>query len=127
LHLLRRSVSEGSSESPIADIPSYTPKDNLFICNACDTEGVPELVRCSGKHTEEHHLIRCLAPEKDDDDTPAADERLMSIESRLDGMQTRFDDLTDSIGDLTSRMGNIEQLLQNLARIGGGGGEAAQS
>jgi len=105
-------------------------EDNLFICNACDTEGVPELMRCSGKHTEEHHLIRCLAPEKyDDDDTLAADERLLSIENRLDGMQTRFDDLTACIGDLTSRMGNIEQLLQNLARIGGGGGEgeAAQS
>ena len=84
-------------------------------------------MRCSGKHTEEHHLIRCLAPEKDDDDTPAADERLMSIENRLDSMQTRFDDLTDRIGDLTSRMGNIEQLLQNLARIGGGGSGTAQS
>lgn len=78
-------------------------------------------MRCSGKHTEEHHLIRCLAPEKDDEDASATEQRLMSIESRLDSMQTRFDDLTDHIGDLTTRMGNIERLLQNLARIDGGG------
>ena len=78
-------------------------------------------MRSSGKHTEEHHLIRCLAPEKEDDDTPATEERLTSIENRLDRMETRFDELTDRIGDITSRMGNIEQLLQNLARISGGG------
>ena len=81
-------------------------------------------MRSSGKHTEEHHLIRCLAPEKYDDDTPATEERLISIENRLDSMQTQFDDLTVRIGDLTSRMGSIEQLLQNLARIGEGGGES---
>jgi hypothetical protein len=131
LHFLQRSVSEGSIEPPIANIPSYVLKDDLFICNACDTEGVPELMRCSGMHTEEHHLIRCLAPKKvDDNNTPATEERLTSIESRLDGMQTRFDDLNDRIGDITSRMGNIEQLLRTLARIGGGGsggeGGAAQ-
>jgi hypothetical protein len=41
--------------------------DHLFICNACDAEGVPDLERSSGKHTEEHHLIRCLESEKMDD------------------------------------------------------------
>jgi len=73
-------------------------------------------MRYSCKHTEERHLIPCPALEKVDDDTPAADERLMSIESRLDIMQTWFGDLTDRIGDLTSRMGNIEQFLQTLAK-----------
>jgi len=70
-------LTEGSSESPpIADNPIIycKLKDDLFICNACDTDGEPELMRSSGpKHTEEHHLIRCLAPEKtrkDDGDTP---------------------------------------------------------
>lgn len=79
-------------------------------------------MRSSGKHTEEHHLIRCLAPEKYDDDNPATstEERLMSIETRLDSMQTQFN-------DLASRLGNIEQLLQNLAGIGGGGNGAAPS
>ena len=72
-----QSPMEGSNESlPIADNPIIycKLKDDLFICNACDTDDEPELMRSSGtKHTEERHLIRCLAPEKtrkDDDDTP---------------------------------------------------------
>ncbi|KAI9459301.1 hypothetical protein F5148DRAFT_1319736 [Russula earlei] len=89
-------------------------EDNLFICDACDSEGVPELVRGSGKHTEEHHLIRCLAAAKGDDADPATEQRLISIESRLDSMQTRFDDLGGRIGDLSIRIDNIEQLLHNL-------------
>jgi len=92
-------------------------EDNLFICDACDAKGVPELTRSAGKHTEEHHLIRCLAPANGDDTDPATEQRLTSIESRLDSMQTRFDDLCGSIGDLTSRVGNIEQLLHNLPEL----------
>jgi hypothetical protein len=75
-------------------------------------------MRSSGKHTEEHHLIRCLAPETDKDIGSPTEQRLTSIEGRLDGMQTQLDDLTgrmgDLIGDLNSRIGNIEQLLQRL-------------
>jgi hypothetical protein len=81
--------------------------DDLYICNACDTVGVPNLTRSSGKHTEEHHLIRCLAPEKPEDNATTSEQRLISIESRLDGMQTQFN-------DLNACMGNIEQLLQRL-------------
>jgi hypothetical protein len=113
--------------------------DDLYICDACDADGVPELTRSSGKHTEEHHLIRCLAP---DEDEASTDHRLTLIEGRLDGLQTqlnvltsrmgdltgrvgeltghtgdltgRIGDLTGHIGDLNVRIGNIEQLLQRL-------------
>jgi hypothetical protein len=100
--------------------------DNLFICNACDSEGVPELTRSSGKHTKEHHLIRCLAPKKDDEEsTPEPDQRLISIETRLDGMQSRFDELSGRIEGLTGRIGNIEQLLHKLATASGVNGTVA--
>jgi hypothetical protein len=102
--------------------------DDLYICNECDADGVPDLMRSSGQHTEEHHHIRCLAPEDDGEKAPPTEERLTSIEGRLDGMQTQLDDLTGHvgdvtgrmgdltgyIGDLTARIGNIEQLLQRL-------------
>lgn len=81
--------------------------DNLFLCDACDGEGVPELMRSSGKHAEDHHLIRCLAPEEEDD-TSSTDRRLISLEDRLTSMQSQFD-------DLTGRIGNMEQLLHRLA------------
>ncbi|KAH9171872.1 hypothetical protein EDB89DRAFT_2070428 [Lactarius sanguifluus] len=82
-------------------------EDNLFLCDSCDGEGVHELMRSSGKHTEDHHLIRCLAPEEDDN-TSSTERRLISLEDRLDSMQSRFD-------DLTGRIGNMEQLLHRLA------------
>ena len=75
--------------------------DDLFICDACDARNVRDLSRSSGKHTEDHHLIRCLAPEKADDEVSPTEQRLTLIESRLN--------------DLTARMGNIEQLLLRLA------------
>jgi hypothetical protein len=87
--------------------------DDLYICDGCDAEGVPDLMRSSGKHTEEHHLIRCLAPEKMDDKDKAVltERRLTSMESRLegrlDGMQTQLDDLTGRMEDLTGRMGHL--------------------
>ncbi|KAI9464112.1 hypothetical protein BJY52DRAFT_1221492 [Lactarius psammicola] len=94
-------------------------EDYLFLCDACDREGVPELMRSSGKHTEDHHLIRCLAPKKEDDTLSSTELRLISLEDRLndvqsrfDHMQSRFDDLSQ---DLTSRIGNMEQLLHRLA------------
>jgi hypothetical protein len=64
-------------------------------------------MRSSGKHIEDHHLIRCLAPEEDDD-TSSTERRLISLEDRLTNMQSQFD-------DLTSRIGNMEQLLHRLA------------
>ena len=96
--------------------------DNLFICDACDSEGVPELSRSSGKHTKEHHLIRCSPPKKSEEAAPEAEQRLMSIESRLDGVQTRFDSLSGRIDDLTGRIGNIEQLLHRLVGTSSGNG-----
>jgi hypothetical protein len=94
--------------------------DDLFICDACDAEGVPDLVRSSERHTEDHHLIRCLAPSENAEDKVLPNEqRLTLIEGRLDGMQTQLDDLTGRMGDLTndlnSRIGNIERLLQKVA------------
>jgi hypothetical protein len=44
-------------------------------------KGVSELKRSSGEHTEVHHLTRCLAPEKDKDDAPATEQRLISTEA----------------------------------------------
>jgi len=98
--------------------------DDLYICNACDAAGVPDLIRSSGNHTEKHHLIRCLAPGKADGKASLTERRLTSIEGRLDGMQTQLDgltgrmgDLTDRVGDLNSRLGNVEQLLHRLVRV----------
>jgi hypothetical protein len=64
-------------------------------------------MRSSGKHTEDHHLIRCLAPQEDGD-ISSTERRLMSLEDRLDDMHMRFDDLGD-------RIRNIELLLHKLA------------
>ncbi|KAI9464115.1 hypothetical protein BJY52DRAFT_887632 [Lactarius psammicola] len=104
-------------------------EDDLLLCDSCDGEGVPELMRSSGRHTEDHHLIRCLAPEKDDDALSSTERRLISLEdqlnnmqynvqsrldnmqSQLDNIQSRFDGLTR---DLSGRMGNMEQLLHRL-------------
>jgi len=108
-------------------------EDNLFICDGCDAKGVPDLMprRSSGKHTEEHHLIRCLKPEKDDETDTSPDQRLISIEARLADMQTQFADIPTQFAnipsrsqfadiqgrfnDLATRIGNIEVLLHKLA------------
>ncbi len=66
-------------------------------------------MRASGKHTEEHHLIRCLALEKPNTKASTTEQRLTLIEGRLNGMQTQLD--------------NIEQLLQRL--VGAPEGRAA--
>jgi hypothetical protein len=69
-------------------------------------------MRGSGKHTEDHHLIRCLAPEKDDDVLSPTERRLISLDSR---MQSQYDNMESRFGDLTTRIGNIEQLLYRLS------------
>ena len=101
--------SQESYSSPRALNVRAALLDNLYICDACDAEGVPDLTRSSGKHTEEHHLIRCLAPEKmnDKDKASATDHRLTSIEGCLDGLQTQLDGLTGRMGDLTGRVGDL--------------------
>ena len=93
--------------------------DDLFICDACDRAGVPDLIRSSGKHIEDHHLIRCQAPEEFDDPISPTEQRLLSLESRFDGVQTHLEDLSSRMGDLAgymkelnARIGNIEQLLR---------------
>jgi hypothetical protein len=80
--------------------------------------GVPDLEGSSGKHTEDHHLIRCLEPEKTVAALPT-EQRLTSMEGRLDGMQSQLDDLSGLMGDLAgfmkdlnARIGNIEQFLR---------------
>jgi hypothetical protein len=78
-----------------------TLSDNLFICDSCDNNGVPDLMRSSGEHTEEHHLIRCLAPERAKEVVSSTEQRLMSLEGRFES--------------LDGRLGNIEQLLYRLA------------
>ena len=142
--------SRGKYASPCALIVRAVLLDNLYICDACDADGVPDLTRSSGKHTEEHHLIRCLALEEMDekDKASATEYRLTLIEGRLDGLQTQLDgltghmgdltgrvgdltgrtgdlttrigDLTGYIGDLNTRIGNIEQLLHRLVRASEG-------
>jgi hypothetical protein len=72
---------------------------------AVDREGGLEPRQGSEKHTEDHHLIRCLAPKNNDDALSSTERRLISLESR-------FGDL---IQDLTTRIGNIEQLLHKLS------------
>ncbi|KAI9464118.1 hypothetical protein BJY52DRAFT_1414726 [Lactarius psammicola] len=92
-------------------------EDNLFLCDLYDRESVPDFnfMRGSGKHTEDHHLIRCLTPEKEEDTSSPTVWRLISLEDRLNSMQSLFDDLTHLTQDLTSRMGNMEQLLHRIA------------
>jgi hypothetical protein len=88
-------------------------------------------MRGSGKHTEDHHLIHCLAPEKDDSALSSTERRLISLEDQLSHMQSRMQSQFDNmqsrlesrwesrfgglIQDLTTRIGNMEQLLNKLA------------
>jgi len=83
--------------------------DDLFICAACDTAGVPKLMRISGEHTEGHHLIRCQDPQMSGDT-----EREMSMEGRLNGMQTQLDDLTRRMGDHNDHMGDLNNRVGDL-------------
>jgi len=87
-------------------------EDNLFICDACDGEDIRDLVLNSGKHTNDHHLIRCLAPEKENgDEVSPTDQRLTLIEGRLDEMQTKIQTQLDI---LAGRLTGIENLLLKL-------------
>jgi len=94
----------GKCKGPLAFPCWYCVKceDDLFLCDACEGSDVtPELTRSSGMHTEHHHVIRCQAPKKADEETISTEQRLMSLENRLDNMHTRIE--------------SIEQLLRQLA------------
>jgi hypothetical protein len=45
-------------------VPPVLTRTDLFICDLCDTKGVTDFTFFSEKHIEDHHLIRCLAPEE---------------------------------------------------------------
>jgi len=100
-----------------------TQLDNLFICGACDAEGVPDVVRSSGRHMEDHHLIRCLAPENAEDKALPTEQRLTMIEGSLGGMRTQLGDLTAGMGDVTSRMrdlnGRVDELTSRMGDLNG--------
>ena len=90
--------------------------DDLFICDACDMVGVPDLTRNSGRHTEGHHLIRCQALEEGGDTRSPTEQRLLSVESRLDDVKTQLDDLTHRMGDLHGRVGDLTGGMGDLNR-----------
>ena len=86
--------------------------DDLFLCETCEaSDATFELIRSSGKHTEDHHLIRCQAPKQDDETTVSTEQRLMSLENRLMSLEDRLDRLNNT----HSRIETIEQLLRQLA------------
>ena len=93
--------------------------DDFFICDACDSAGVPDLMRSSGRHTEGHHLIRCQALEEGGDTSSPMEQRLSSVEGRLDGMKTQLDDLTHRMGDLHGRVEDLTSGMGHLnSRVG---------
>jgi len=89
--------------------------DDLFICDACDKDGVPDL----GKHSEYHHLIRCRAPERNDDTSSSIEQRFLSVEGRIDGIPAQLDDLTRHLGDLNDHVGDLNGRVGDLtSRLG---------
>ena len=91
------------------DVLPSVLSDELFICDSCDMKGVPDLKRGSRRHTEEHHLIRCLAPEEAEEEAPSSpDQQLRSLERRFGVMQQQYN-------ELSGRIGNMEQILHRLA------------
>ena len=52
-----------SQPRQLTDLTMSTPLRTVPTEWWSQGRGVPDLVLCSGSHTEGHHLIRCLAPE----------------------------------------------------------------
>jgi chromosome segregation ATPase len=77
-------------------------------------EGVPDLTRSSGKHTEEHHLIRCLAPPEEAEKAPLVEQRLASLEEQLGNMQNRFVSLEEQVGNMHKRFVSLEEQVGNM-------------
>ena len=83
-------------------VPDTFLPDDLFLCEACEaSDPTLELMRSSGKHGEDHNLIRCQAPKQEDCTTFSTEDRLMSLEDRLNNMTTRIE--------------TMEQLLRQVA------------
>ncbi|KAI0061177.1 hypothetical protein BV25DRAFT_1806058 [Artomyces pyxidatus] len=77
-------------------------EEDTYICNACDSKGVPKLDRENNTHNETHFLVRCQHPAKAAEET-STDQRLISLEARFD--------------ELANRIGGLESLLQRLAGV----------
>ena len=85
--------------------------DDLFLCEACEaSDATLELMRSSGKHVEDHHLIRCQAPKQDDEITISMEQRLIMLEDRLMSRE-------DRLNSMHSRIETIEQLLRQLTEV----------
>ena len=95
-YALRAQVHDGGLPTCQAEWFSCpVPLDCLFVCNACNTKGVSILTLSSGKHTEMHHLIRCLALEKD---APATKQWFILTEADSITCKRSSDDLGGRIG-----------------------------
>jgi len=98
--------------------------DDVFICDACDQKGVPDLPN-RPEHTEEHHLIRCLAPRKDET-TASVERRLVAVEGQLHTMHTQVEGQLHTMhtrfDDLCNKFGTLEQLLHDLHGLVRGAG-----
>lgn len=74
-------------------------------------------MRSSGKqHTEHHHLIRCLAPEKDDDALSSTERRLISLEDQLNNMQPRFDNLQSRFDNMQLQCYSVQSRFDDLTQ-----------
>jgi len=74
-------------------------RDDVFICDTCDQKGVPKIPMLL-EHTEEHHLIRCLAPRKDEGTTASVEQRLVALEGHLHNLCSRFETLEQLLHDI---------------------------
>ena len=76
--------------------------DDLFLCEACEaSDATLELMRSSGKHVEDHHLIRCQAPKQDVEITVSMEQRLITLEDRLNSVHSRVERMEQLLGQLT--------------------------
>ena len=90
--------------------------DDLFLCETCEaSDPTPELMRSSGKHGVDHHLIYCQAPKQEDCTTFSTEDRLISLEDRLMSLDDRLMSLEDRLNNVTTRIETMEQLLRQIA------------
>ena len=76
--------------------------DDLFLCEACEAgDAALGLMRSSGKHVEDHRLIRCLARTQDDEITVSMEQRLVTLEDRLNSMHGRMETMEQLLRQLT--------------------------
>ncbi|KAI0259999.1 hypothetical protein BC834DRAFT_903029, partial [Gloeopeniophorella convolvens] len=86
-------------------------EDDLYICNACDANGVPELPQ----HAANHHLLRCQEPLEEESET---EQRAVAFESRLDTIEaqlnTRFGELSTRVDALSSMPTSVDELSKRM-------------